>query len=84
MPKGEKSFGLFGEIAVSGLRSCVLRSQRRGYGSCMRPSQHQQEALKNLEEEYKIRIFERSSTGMIPTEQGRRSSNRPSGCWKMD
>ena len=29
-------------------------------------------ALKNLEEEYKIRIFERSSTGMIPTEQGRR------------
>ena len=28
-------------------------------------------ALKNLEEEYKIRIFERSSTGMIPTEQGR-------------
>ena len=29
-------------------------------------------ALKNLEEEYHIRIFERSSTGMIPTEQGRR------------
>ena len=29
-------------------------------------------ALKNLEEEYGIRIFERSSTGMIPTEQGRR------------
>ena len=29
-------------------------------------------ALKNLDEEYKIRIFERSSTGMIPTEQGRR------------
>ena len=28
-------------------------------------------ALKNLEEEYGIRIFERSSTGMIPTEQGR-------------
>ena len=28
-------------------------------------------ALKNLEEEYHIRIFERSSTGMIPTEQGR-------------
>ena len=28
-------------------------------------------ALKNLEEEYKLRIFERSSTGMIPTEQGR-------------
>ena len=28
-------------------------------------------ALKNLEEEYNIRIFERSSTGMIPTEQGR-------------
>ena len=25
-------------------------------------------ALKNLEEEYHIRIFERSSTGMIPTE----------------
>ena len=29
-------------------------------------------ALKNLEEEYGLRIFERSSTGMIPTEQGRR------------
>ena len=29
-------------------------------------------ALKNLEEEYGMRIFERSSTGMIPTEQGRR------------
>ena len=29
-------------------------------------------ALKNLEEEYGIRMFERSSTGMIPTEQGRR------------
>ncbi len=29
-------------------------------------------ALKNLEEEYHIRIFERSSTGMIPTEQGKR------------
>ena len=29
-------------------------------------------ALKNLEEEYGIRIFERSSTGMIPTEQGKR------------
>ena len=29
-------------------------------------------ALKNLEEEYNLRIFERSSTGMIPTEQGRR------------
>ena len=29
-------------------------------------------ALKNLEEEYGIRIIERSSTGMIPTEQGRR------------
>lgn len=29
-------------------------------------------ALKNLEEEYHLRIFERSSTGMIPTEQGRR------------
>ena len=28
-------------------------------------------AHKNLEEEYGIRIFERSSTGMIPTEQGR-------------
>ena len=28
-------------------------------------------ALKNLEEEYGIRMFERSSTGMIPTEQGR-------------
>ena len=28
-------------------------------------------ALKNLEEEYHVRIFERSSTGMIPTEQGR-------------
>ena len=28
-------------------------------------------ALKNLEEEYNLRIFERSSTGMIPTEQGR-------------
>ena len=28
-------------------------------------------ALKNLEEEYGIRIFERCSTGMIPTEQGR-------------
>ncbi len=28
-------------------------------------------ALKNLEEEYGIRIFERSSTGMLPTEQGR-------------
>ena len=28
-------------------------------------------ALKNLEEEYGLRIFERSSTGMIPTEQGR-------------
>ena len=27
-------------------------------------------ALKNLEEEYGIRMFERSSTGMIPTEQG--------------
>ena len=29
-------------------------------------------ALKSLEEEYNLRIFERSSTGMIPTEQGRR------------
>ena len=29
-------------------------------------------ALKNLEGEYGLRIFERSSTGMIPTEQGRR------------
>ena len=29
-------------------------------------------ALKNLEEEYGIRMFERSSTGMIPTEQGKR------------
>ena len=29
-------------------------------------------ALKNLEEEYGVRIFERSSTGMIPTEQGKR------------
>ena len=29
-------------------------------------------ALKNLEEEYGMRIFERSSTGMIPTEQGKR------------
>ena len=29
-------------------------------------------ALKNLEEEYNLRIFERPSTGMIPTEQGRR------------
>ena len=29
-------------------------------------------ALKKLEEEYGLRIFERSSTGMIPTEQGRR------------
>ena len=29
-------------------------------------------ALKHLEEEYGLRIFERSSTGMIPTEQGRR------------
>ncbi len=29
-------------------------------------------ALKNLEEEYNLRIFERSSTGMIPTEQGQR------------
>ena len=28
-------------------------------------------ALKNLEEEYHLCIFERSSTGMIPTEQGR-------------
>ena len=28
-------------------------------------------ALKNLEEEYGVRIFERSSTGMIPTEQGK-------------
>ena len=28
-------------------------------------------ALKNLEEEYGLRIFERSSTGMIPTEQGK-------------
>ena len=28
-------------------------------------------ALKHLEEEYGLRIFERSSTGMIPTEQGR-------------
>ena len=29
-------------------------------------------ALKNLEDEYGIRMFERSSTGMIPTEQGRK------------
>ena len=29
-------------------------------------------ALKNLEEEFGLRIFERSSTGMIPTEQGKR------------
>ena len=29
-------------------------------------------ALKNLEKEYGVRIFERSSTGMIPTEQGKR------------
>ena len=36
-------------------------------------------ALKNLEEEYKIRIFERSST----PSRGGGSSNRPSGCWKM-
>lgn len=28
-------------------------------------------ALKNLEGEYGVRLFERSSTGMIPTEQGR-------------
>ncbi len=34
-------------------------------------------ALKNLEEEYRLRIFERSSTGMIPTEQGGISSSRP-------
>ncbi len=29
-------------------------------------------ALKNLEAEYDLRIFDRSSTGMIPTEQGER------------
>lgn len=28
-------------------------------------------ALKNLEEEYGLQIFERTSTGMLPTEQGR-------------
>lgn len=33
-------------------------------------------ALKNLEAEYDIRIFERSSTGMIPTEQGQRFIDR--------
>lgn len=33
-------------------------------------------ALKNLEAEYNIRIFERSSTGMIPTEQGQRFIDR--------
>lgn len=33
-------------------------------------------ALKNLEEEYDIRIFERTSTGMIPTEQGQRFIDR--------
>lgn len=39
-------------------------------------------ALKNLEEEYHLRIFERSSTGMIPTEQGGISLSRPPGSWK--
>ena len=39
-------------------------------------------ALKNLEEEYGIRIFERSSTGMIPTEQGRRFIEQAARCWK--
>lgn len=29
-------------------------------------------ALKNLEDEYGLRIFERTSTGMLPTESGRR------------
>lgn len=33
-------------------------------------------ALKNLEEEYNIRLFERSSTGMIPTERGQRFIDR--------
>lgn len=39
-------------------------------------------ALKNLEEEYNLRIFERSSTGMIPTEQGGILLSRPPGCWR--
>ena len=33
-------------------------------------------ALKNLEEEYGVRIFERSSTGMIPTEQGKHHQHK--------
>ncbi len=38
-------------------------------------------ALKNLEEEYHLRIFQRSSTGMIPQRsRGGTSSSRPSGC----
>ena len=37
-------------------------------------------ALKNLEEEYGIRIFERSSTGMIPTEQGQHCRQLYGGC----
>ena len=42
----------------------------RRQSGCMPLSQCEQGA-KNLEEEYHLRIFERSSTGMIPTEQGR-------------
>ena len=42
-------------------------------------------ALKNLEEEYGVRIFERSSTGMIPTEQGKRfiAQAQRYGTWKI-
>ncbi len=37
-------------------------------------------ALKNLEEEYGIRIFERSSTGMIPT--GLTAATKPRKNWR--
>ena len=37
-------------------------------------------ALKNLEEEYGLRIFERSSTGRSPPSRANGSSGRRSGC----
>ena len=51
--------------------SCSGVGERCSKAAVCGPAQHQQGA-ENLEEEYHIRIFERSSTGMIPTEQGRR------------
>ena len=70
MPKGEKS------LNITELRYLVAIMQWGSVSAAAKQLYAAQpnisKALKNLEEEYKIRIFERSSTGMIPTEQGRR------------